>query len=69
MEKEMLSGRIWYTRYMDDFVVLAKPRHQFRRTIKKVHSVMRHLKLTLHKQQKCFIGKAEAGFGLGWMVG
>jgi hypothetical protein len=23
---------------------------------------MRHLKLTLHKQQKGFIGKAEAGF-------
>jgi RNA-directed DNA polymerase len=34
MEKEMRSGRIWYIRYMDDFVVLAKTRHQFRRTIK-----------------------------------
>jgi RNA-directed DNA polymerase len=69
MEKEMRSGRIWYILYIDDFVVLAKTRHQFRRTIKKIHSVMRHLKLTLHKQQKCFIGKAEAGFNfLGYQV-
>jgi len=47
---------------MDDFVLLAKTRHQFRKAIKQVHAVMRQLKLTLHKEQKCFIGKTESGF-------
>jgi len=54
---------------MDDFVVLAKTRHQFRKAIKKVHAVMRQLKLTLHQEQKCFIGKTETGFDfLGYQV-
>jgi hypothetical protein len=47
---------------MDDFVVLAKTRHQFRKAIKQVHAVMCQLKLTLNKKQKCFIGKTETGF-------
>jgi hypothetical protein len=54
---------------MDDFVLLAKTRHQFRKAIKQVHAVMRQLKLTLHKEQKCFIGKTESGFDfLGYQV-
>ena len=54
---------------MDDFVLLAKTRHQFRKAIKQVHAVMRQLKLTLHKEQKCFIGKTETGFDfLGYQV-
>jgi len=69
MEAEIRTGRIWYIRYMDDFVVLAKTRHQFRKAIKQVHAVMRQLKLTLHKEQKCFIGKTESGFDfLGYQV-
>ncbi|MEO1882935.1 MAG: hypothetical protein ABGX71_05000, partial [Methyloprofundus sp.] len=44
------------------FLCLAKTRHQFRKAIKQVHAVMRQLKLTLHKKQKCFIGKTETGF-------
>ena len=47
---------------MDDFVVLAKTRHQFRKTMKQVHAVMRQLKLTVHRKQKCFIGKTKTGF-------
>ena len=69
MAAEIRTGRIWYIRYMDDFVVLAKTRHHFRRTMKKVHDVMRHLKLRLHRQQKCFIGKTNIGFDfLGYQV-
>jgi RNA-directed DNA polymerase len=69
MEAEIRTGRIWYIRYMDDFLVLAKTRHQFRKAIKQVHAVMRQLKLTLHKEQKCFIGKTESGFDfLGYQV-
>ena len=69
MEVEIRTGRVWYIRYMDDFVVLAKTRHQFRKAIKQVHAVMRQLKLTLHKEQKCFIGKTESGFDfLGYQV-
>ena len=62
MEKEIRTGRLWYIRYMDDFVILAKTRHQFRCAMKQVHGVMRQLKLTLHRKQKCFIGKTETGF-------
>ena len=69
MEAEIRKGHLWYIRYMDDFVVLAKTRHQFRKAIKQVHAVMRQLKLTLHKEQKCFIGKTETGFDfLGYQV-
>ena len=69
MEAEIRKGHLWYIRYMDDFVVLAKTRHQFRKAIKKVHAVMRQLKLTLHQEQKCFIGKTETGFDfLGYQV-
>jgi len=62
LEAEIRTGRVWYIRYMDDFVLLAKTRHQFRKAIKQVHAVMRQLKLTLHKEQKYFIGKTESGF-------
>ena len=69
LEAEIRTGRVWYIRYMDDFVLLAKTRHQFRKAIKQVHAVMRQLKLTLHKEQKCFIGKTESGFDfLGYQV-
>ena len=69
MEAEIRTGHLWYIRYMDDFVVLAKTRHQFRKAIKQVHAVMSQLKLTLHKEQKCFIGKTETGFDfLGYQV-
>jgi len=69
MTAEMRVGRLWYIRYMDDFVVLAKTRHQFRRAIKQVHAMMRQLKLSLHKEQKCFIGKTKIGFDfLGYQV-
>ncbi|HIG64644.1 MAG TPA: RNA-directed DNA polymerase, partial [Methyloprofundus sp.] len=39
MEAEIRKGHLWYIRYMDDFVVLAKTRHQFRKAIKQVHAV------------------------------
>jgi len=69
MAAEIRTGRIWYIRYMDDFVVLAKTRHHFRRTMKQIHAVMRQLKLTLHRKQKCFIGKTTTGFDfLGYQV-
>ena len=69
MAAEIRTGRIWYIRYMDDFVVLAKTRHHFRLTMKQIHAVMRQLKLTLHRKQKCFIGKTTTGFDfLGYQV-
>ena len=47
---------------MDDFVILAKTRHQFRKEMKQVHALMRQLKLRLYKEQECFIGKTATGF-------
>ncbi|MBT3623468.1 MAG: hypothetical protein HN526_05175, partial [Gammaproteobacteria bacterium] len=38
---EIRPGRILYIRYMGDFVVLAKTRDHFRRTMKQIHAVMR----------------------------
>jgi hypothetical protein len=52
MEAEICAGYIWYIRYMDDFVLLVKTHHQFRKAIKQVHTVMRQLILTLHKKTK-----------------
>ncbi len=57
MEAEIRTGRIWYIRYMDDFVVLTKTRHQFRKAIKQVHAVMCQLKLTLHINKSALLAR------------
>ena len=68
MVRMMHKEGIFYVRYMDDFVILAKTRHVFRRAIKCVHQVIRYLQLRLHEKKR-FIGKVSEGFDfLGYTV-
>jgi len=61
MQQLMRSAHIYYVRYVDDFLILAQSRRVFRRAIKCVYQVMRHLQLRLHAQKR-FIGKSLPWF-------
>ena len=52
---------VFYARYMDDWVVLCKTRHQLRNVIKLTYQVLDKLKLKIHPD-KTYIGKIENGF-------
>ena len=52
---------VFYARYMDDWVVLCKTRHQLRNVIKRTYQVLEKLKLKIHPD-KTYIGKIEKGF-------
>ena len=59
---------IFYARYMDDWVVLTKSKTQLRKVIKKTHTIMKVLKLSLHPT-KTYIGKISSGFNfLGYYM-
>jgi hypothetical protein len=51
----------YYVRYMDDWVILTKTRHQLRRVVKEMYPIMTRLKFKL-ALDKTFIGKISAGF-------
>ena len=55
-EKLVASGKIFYVRYMDDFVLLARTRWHLREAISSVYRVMKELKLHLHREKR-FVGK------------
>ncbi len=61
MHRLSRRGEIAYVRYMDDFVVLAKKRHPFRRALKRVYRVINQLRLRLHETKRR-IGKVARGF-------
>jgi RNA-directed DNA polymerase len=52
---------VFYARYMDDWVLLCKSRHQLRKIVKITHKILNALQLKLHPD-KTFIGKIEKGF-------
>jgi hypothetical protein len=52
---------IFYARFMDDWVVLAKSKTALRKVIKRTHQVVESLKLKLHPL-KTYIGKIRHGF-------
>jgi RNA-directed DNA polymerase len=52
---------VFYARYMDDWVVLCKSRHQLRKVVKITHKILNALQLKLHPD-KTFIGRIEKGF-------
>ena len=61
MQQLMRSAGIYYVRYMEDFLILAQSRRVFRRAIKCVYQVMRHLQLRLHTEKR-FIRRVCRGF-------
>ena len=52
---------LFYRRYMDDWVILAKTRWQLKRVIKKMNEILEQLKLTKHPD-KTEMGKIDKGF-------
>lgn len=54
--------QVFYVRYMDDILILAKTRWQLRSAIKTGYAVTKSLGLRLHQQEKRFIGRIAAGF-------
>ncbi len=58
----MAGGRIFYRRYMDDIIILAKTRNLLRTAIRTVHRSLGPLMLRLHDKQKRHIGKTAGGF-------
>ena len=52
---------LFYRRYMDDWVILAKTRWHLRRAIKKMNQILERLKLTKHPD-KTEMGNIEKGF-------
>lgn len=62
MEKLCLKKNIFYIRYQDDLVILAKNRWDLRRSLKVLYSVLSELMLNVHTKEKRFIGKIDKGF-------
>jgi hypothetical protein len=68
LDKALNKNNVFYTRYMDDYVVLANTRHQLRQAVKTMYKVLEQLKLTVAKA-KTYIGKTSKGFDfLGYHV-
>lgn len=62
MHKLYKKGHIFYLRYVDDIVVLAKTRHNLRSAMKLLYKTLDQLKLKIHKDEKFFVGKSSKGF-------
>ena len=57
-----------YVRYMDDFVIFAKTRHQLRKIIKRMYAVLKKLGLKLAKA-KTWLGRVVKGISfLGYEI-
>ncbi len=68
MQKLVTSGKIYYVRYMDDIVILAKTRWHLRAAIRILNQVIRPLGLHLHREKR-FIGRIAKGFDfLGYQI-
>jgi hypothetical protein len=62
------KGRIYYVRYMDDMVILAKTRWHLRTAIRELIAVTLSLELELYRQKR-FIGRIDSGFDfLGYRI-
>ena len=49
-----------YTRYMDDYMILAPSRWKLKKAIKKMHKILEALQLIIHPKKK-FIGRTNTG--------
>jgi RNA-directed DNA polymerase len=62
MDKLCKKKKIFYIRYQDDVVILAKNRWDFRKSLKVLYSVLEELKLSVHTEEKRYIGRTDKGF-------
>lgn len=58
---DVLSRYGCYVRFMDDWVIMVKTKHQLRKVIKLTHQILNKLKLKMHPD-KTFIGRIKKGF-------
>lgn len=69
LDNAMDNKKVFYRRYMDDIIVLAKTRWQLTRAITTINQHFERLKLKQHPD-KTFIGRAAKGFDfLGYQFG
>ena len=61
LDERLACMEVFYVRYMDDILVLAKSRWKLRAAVKAVNEELSRLKLTKHPD-KTFIGRIEKGF-------
>jgi len=62
MDKLYKKGDIFYLRYVDDIIIMAKTRWKLKTAIKTVYEILDTLKLKVHTTEKRFIGKTSEGF-------
>ena len=55
---------IFYRRFMDDIIILAKTRWMLRKAIKLMYNILHDLGQRVHRKKKIFIGRTERGFDL-----
>ena len=58
---DALSQHGFYVRFMDDWAIMVKTKHQLRRVIKLTHKILDQLKLKMHPD-KTFLGCIKKGF-------
>ena len=58
---DALSRKGFYIRFMDDWIVMVKTKHQLRKIIKLTHKILEKLKLKMHPD-KTFFGCIKKGF-------
>jgi RNA-directed DNA polymerase len=56
-----LSKHGFYVRFMDDWIIMVKTKHQLRQVIKLTHKILTKLKLKMHPD-KTFLGCIKKGF-------
>jgi len=61
LDEAMAKLDVFYIRYMDDWIILAKTRWQLKRAVKIVNQVLNDLKVEKHPD-KTFIGPIKKGF-------
>jgi len=61
LDDAMKKTGFFYIRFMDDWVVMVKTKHQLRKLVKLTYKVLNRLKLNMHPD-KTFIGCIKKGF-------
>jgi len=61
LDKALSKQKVFYRRFMDDWVVLAKTRNHLRKAVKTAEKILTQLQLNIHPD-KTFIGCITKGF-------
>ena len=67
LDDALAKLNVFYTRFMDDWVILAKTRHQLKKAIKIVNQTLSKLKVEKHPD-KTYIGRNKGFQFLGYTI-